>query len=275
MKTFLLKLILILGAVSLFLTVPAQPTLAAPRGGCTTVSFAMNPDLGRYEVSLAQSFRIIVNGLERNTNYAIGIKDERGGLVVNQEAADSSIRNPQNSGSGTSLTFGPFNSVSQRWNVSTGLRYTATVYQNIGGWDPCTPSQSFFTTSGSTTTGRSGNAQTDACTPSGGGEGVYTALGCIPTSVTGLANAVLNLALGIAGALAIIFIIIGGFKVATSQGDPDSLQDGKDMITQAIVGLVFILLATTILSIIGIDILGMRTVFQRTGVGGLIINLNP
>lgn len=103
-----------------------------------------------------------------------------------------------------------------------------------------------------------------------GSRGVQTALGCIKGDLQSFVNLLFNLALGLAGGLAVLFIIIGGFKVAMSQGDIEALQDGRDMITKAITGLAFILLATTILAIIGIDILGLNAVFQR-GPGGSVI----
>lgn len=103
-----------------------------------------------------------------------------------------------------------------------------------------------------------------------GSKGVETGLGCLPSDPGKLAGALFSIALGIAGAIAVIMIIIGGFKVATSQGNVDALQDGKDTITKAITGLAFILLATTILGIIGIDILGIKF-FSRDG-AGIIIN---
>lgn len=103
-----------------------------------------------------------------------------------------------------------------------------------------------------------------------GSKGVETALGCVRGDLESFVNLLFNLALGLAGGLAVLFIIIGGFKVAMSQGDVDALQDGRDMITKAITGLVFILLASTILAIIGIDILGLNSVFQR-GPGGSVI----
>lgn len=107
-------------------------------------------------------------------------------------------------------------------------------------------------------------------TCSNGSQGVETALGCVKGDLQSFVNLLFNLALGLAGGLAVLFIIIGGFKVAMSQGDIEALQDGRDLITKAITGLAFILLASTILAIIGIDILGLNSVFQR-GPGGSVI----
>lgn len=84
-----------------------------------------------------------------------------------------------------------------------------------------------------------------------------TAIGCIPTTPGGIGNAIFKLAIRIAGAIAIILVIIGGFRVGLSHGDPEALQAGRDMITSAIIGLVFILLATVILGILGVDVIGI------------------
>jgi len=101
---------------------------------------------------------------------------------------------------------------------------------------------------------------------------VQTGLGSVSSDLGELLNQLFGLALGIAGGLAILRIIIGGFKVATSAGDPKALDEGRAIITSSIVGLVFILLATTILSIIGIDILGLKNFLPGSG-GSL--NINP
>lgn len=94
--------------------------------------------------------------------------------------------------------------------------------------------------------------------------------GCVSSNPSTLVNTFFNIALGLAGGVAILFIIIGGFKVATSAGDPDALEEGRSTITAAIIGLVFVLLATVILGIIGVDILGI-SFFQKSG-NDLIIN---
>lgn len=52
--------------------------------------------------------------------------------------------------------------------------------------------------------------------------------------------------LGIAGAVAVIFIILAGIKYSTSQGEPAQLQKAKEQIIYAIVGLVFVIFAFVI-----------------------------
>lgn len=59
-------------------------------------------------------------------------------------------------------------------------------------------------------------------------------------------EAALNLALLIGGGLSMIFIIVGGLKYATSAGDPNQTNAAKNTILYAIIGLIFSLLAFTI-----------------------------
>ena len=56
----------------------------------------------------------------------------------------------------------------------------------------------------------------------------------------------------------ILFIIIGGYGVATSAGDPERLEAAKQRITAAVAGLLFILLSVLILRIIGEEVIGIR-----------------
>lgn len=110
-----------------------------------------------------------------------------------------------------------------------------------------------------------------ACAPNE----VDTGIGCVATDATGLVTVILRFAFGVAGGFAILQIIIGGFKIATSSGNPDQLEEGRQSITSALSGLVFILLAVTILVIIGVDILGIPAL-SRVGAGiGLPALLPP
>lgn len=79
----------------------------------------------------------------------------------------------------------------------------------------------------------------------------------IPTDPEGLASALLNIGIGFGTLLAVLFVIIGGFGVATSGGNPDNLEKAKSQITAAIAGLLFILLSVLILSIIGGGVIGI------------------
>lgn len=78
---------------------------------------------------------------------------------------------------------------------------------------------------------------------------------CIPTDWKDLSAWFLAFALGIGGGLAVGLIIISGYKIMTSQGDPEKLEDGKETLTAAISGLIFIILSATIFRLIAKGIL--------------------
>ena len=59
-------------------------------------------------------------------------------------------------------------------------------------------------------------------------------------------GSVLNVVYGLVGILAVVFIIIGGFKYSTSQGEPGKVQQAKNTIMYALIGLVVTLSAFAI-----------------------------
>ena len=77
--------------------------------------------------------------------------------------------------------------------------------------------------------------------------GLFSASG---GTLGGVTSAIIDIALPLAGTAALVILIVGGYKMITSQGNPDKLRDAKEMITNAIIGLVFILLSVGILLLI-------------------------
>jgi hypothetical protein len=71
------------------------------------------------------------------------------------------------------------------------------------------------------------------------GEVQVTGLGDILTVV---AN-VIKIAMELAGGLAVIFIIVGGIYYVTSTGDPARIKRAKEIIMQAVIGLLVIIMA--------------------------------
>ena len=63
--------------------------------------------------------------------------------------------------------------------------------------------------------------------------------------------------IGIGGGLAFLMMLLGAFQMLTSAGNPETLQAGKDRLTSAVIGLLFIIFAVLLLQIIGVDILGI------------------
>jgi len=88
--------------------------------------------------------------------------------------------------------------------------------------------------------------------------GINTALGCIKVgSGNDLITSILRLATGLGGGIALALILYGVFIVTTSAGMPDKLKAGSEIITSAVIGLIFILLSIFLVNLIGINILGI------------------
>ncbi len=87
---------------------------------------------------------------------------------------------------------------------------------------------------------------------------LYTAIGCIPIQdKNAFAAFILRWGIGIGGGIAFLLILLSGFQIITSAGDPKKLQAGKELLTAALTGLLLLILSVFILRIIGIDILGL------------------
>ena len=74
-----------------------------------------------------------------------------------------------------------------------------------------------------------------------------------PAQVSDLNNIVgnvISILAPIGGFLALIFLIVGGFRYITAQGDPKASASARSTITWAILGLVFLILAWLILQFI-------------------------
>lgn len=85
--------------------------------------------------------------------------------------------------------------------------------------------------------------------------GVWTAVGCVPTDPVGLIQTLIKIGLLIGGGIALLIILAGAFTLTVSQGDPKKTSEAKEMITSAIIGLIFIIFSVAILQFIGVQIL--------------------
>lgn len=85
---------------------------------------------------------------------------------------------------------------------------------------------------------------------------ISTQIGCIDaSSAGGFTNKLFSLGTGIAGGIAFLLIIFGGFQILTSAGNPERLNEGKELISSAIIGLLMIVFSVFLLKTIGVDIL--------------------
>jgi|GEM_PF-3031683 len=109
-------------------------------------------------------------------------------------------------------------------------------------------------------------SQCVACGSRDGGDEAYpkalwTAVGCIPTTSTGIVGAVMKLGLGIAGTAALLMFLAGSFMLSTSQADTKRVGEAKELLTSAVIGLLFIIFSVTLLQFIGV------TIFRIPGFG--------
>ena len=68
---------------------------------------------------------------------------------------------------------------------------------------------------------------------------------------------VLTRAIVVATTAAFFLIVVGGYKILASRGDSSRVQSGQETITNAIIGLVFIIMSAFILRFIGIQLIGI------------------
>jgi len=59
-----------------------------------------------------------------------------------------------------------------------------------------------------------------------------------------------NMALGFAGVIAVVFIIVGGYMYLTSAGNDEAAEKGRKVLTNSIIGLIIIILAATIIRVV-------------------------
>jgi len=70
------------------------------------------------------------------------------------------------------------------------------------------------------------------------------------TSISGFIMKIINIALAVAGLIAVLFLIIGGFRYITSAGNEETAEQAKKIITNAIIGVVVIILSFVIVRVI-------------------------
>jgi len=69
-------------------------------------------------------------------------------------------------------------------------------------------------------------------------------------------SGILPYVFGAAGLALLVYLIMGGFQMMTSRGDPKAMQAAQGKITNAVIGFVIVLLAFTIIQLVG-QILGL------------------
>lgn len=87
---------------------------------------------------------------------------------------------------------------------------------------------------------------------------IWTAIGCLPASPMGFINEfIFGYGIGIAGSIAFLYFLYGSFVILTSAGNPERVEEAKQIITSSIAGLILIIFSVFLLKIIGVNILNI------------------
>ena len=85
--------------------------------------------------------------------------------------------------------------------------------------------------------------------------GIWTAIGCLPTSIQDLVSKLFTIFSGLLGGFIFICIMWNGIKVMLSRGSPDAFKKAQEAITSCIIGLLVLLFSVLFLKVVGVDIL--------------------
>jgi len=97
--------------------------------------------------------------------------------------------------------------------------------------------------------------------------GIVTAIGCVPVDKTSITNWLVKFATGLAGFLVVFRIAQGGIMMMTATGNPDKIQEAREIMTSAIIGLLVIIGAVAFLQLIGVTIFELPG-FEEITFGG-------
>jgi hypothetical protein len=86
---------------------------------------------------------------------------------------------------------------------------------------------------------------------------VSTAIGEVNISSGDFVAKFFSIGIGVGSMIAFLLILFGALQMMTSAGNPEKLNAGKELVTAAITGLLFIIFSIFLLRIIGVDILGI------------------
>lgn len=198
------------------------------------------------------------NGGRRNTAFGEVALNASNGIV-----SESTLVEANNTTGTWSFSFWPPSSVGSREfaNCAVEFELVSTCSNEANQCVQTPPTQA-----------TSGDVNFDLCSQASGEQetacknclakgGINTAVGCIGTEPQSIIKAVVQIGVGIAGGIALLMTLVGGFMLTTSQGDPKRTQEGKDMITASVIGIIFVLFSVVILQFIGV------TIFRLPGFG--------
>lgn len=93
---------------------------------------------------------------------------------------------------------------------------------------------------------------------------VKTALGCLPTDPQKFVDVAIPWSVFIGAGIAFLLSLFGMLMIIISAGNPEKMQAGRELFTSAIAGLLIIIFAVFILTVVGVDILKLF-LFEEPG----------
>ncbi len=84
-----------------------------------------------------------------------------------------------------------------------------------------------------------------------------TDLGCIPNDPIGFVAKFYTIGLSMVGAVAVIFIIYGGYVLLMSSGKPQEIEKGKSYIFYSIAGLLLVVFGLVFVRVIAVDVFAL------------------
>lgn len=85
-------------------------------------------------------------------------------------------------------------------------------------------------------------------------------------SINELVIRIINVLLGIAAIVAVLYIVIGGFRYMTSAGNEEQAKGGRKTVINALVGLAIIILAYALVSIVNNAVSNCGGILSRYGI---------
>lgn len=85
---------------------------------------------------------------------------------------------------------------------------------------------------------------------------VWTAFGCMPADFSEIIGKfIFTTGIGIAGGISFLYFLYGCFLIITSSGNPEKIEEAKQIIVSALSGLLLIIFSVFILEVVGVGIL--------------------
>ena len=97
---------------------------------------------------------------------------------------------------------------------------------------------------------------------------VKTSLGDFSTEPGAFVLRIFAILLASSGAIALLLIMRAGYRIMTSRGNPEGIKEGREQITAAIVGLLFLIFSIVLLQVIAGDLLKIPGFSAGGGAGG-------